>query len=119
MVTKTEGPHAGEFIASEANGSRSRELVTFVSGTPALEAGEIVGKVTASGKYTVYDDGAADGTETAAGVLVGAVDASAADAEAVVIVRDAEVVDSLVTVQTGADRAAAITDLESLGILAR
>jgi hypothetical protein len=44
--------------------------VTFASGTPALQPGEVVARVTASGKYTFYDDGATDGTEDAAGVLV-------------------------------------------------
>ena len=122
MVTKTETAPAGECILSEANGTRSRESVTFVSGTPALKSGEVVAIVTASSKYSTYDNGASDGTEVAAGVLIEDVDASAADATGVILRRDAEVIDSLLTYQSGQDGAAqtaAKVDLTALGIIAR
>jgi hypothetical protein len=44
MSTLTEGQHAGEFLLVEAEGDRSRESVTVLSGQ-TLEAGEVVGKV--------------------------------------------------------------------------
>jgi hypothetical protein len=47
--------------------------------------------VTASGKYTALDPAAVDGSEAAAGILYDAIDASAADAEGVAILRLAEV----------------------------
>lgn len=122
MATKTETAHAGECILSEANGTRSREAVTFVSGTPALKPGEVVAIVTASSKYSTYDNGASDGTEVAAGVLIEDVDASAADATGVILRRDAEVIDSLLTYQAGQDAAAqtaAKVDLAALGLIAR
>ena len=91
MATLTEGKHAGEFIISEGNGWISREAVTIVSGQ-TLVAGTVLGKITASGKYAVYNNGAVDGTETAAGILYDDVDASAADVTgAVMIARMAEV----------------------------
>ena len=88
MPELQEGRYAGEFVVSEGNGSISRETITVLSGE-TLEAG--LGKVTASGKYKALDPAAVDGSEVAAGILYDAVDASAADAEGVAIVRLAEV----------------------------
>ena len=85
-----EGRYAGEFVVSEGNGKISRETITVLSGQ-TLEAGAVLGKVTASGKYKALDPAAVDGSEAAAGILYDAVDASAADAEGVAIVRLAEV----------------------------
>ncbi|WP_339799658.1 head decoration protein [uncultured Marinobacter sp.] len=110
---KTETVRAGEFLVSEANGSRSRESVTLTGG-PYLP-GQVLGVVTASGKYTAYASGASNGTETAVAVLYGPADGSAADVSAVVIARDAEVSEALLT---GAD-ADAITDLAAAGIIPR
>lgn len=110
---KTEATRAGEFLVSEANGKRSRESIT-VTGGP-YPAGQVLGKITASGKYTEYDGAANDGTETAAAVLWDAADGSAADVTAVGVVRDAEVDAALLT---GSD-ADAITDFAAAGIIAR
>jgi predicted small secreted protein len=90
MPELQEGRYAGEFVVSEGNGKISRETITVLSGE-TLEAGAVLGKVTASGKYKVLDPAAVDGSEAAAGILYDAVDASAADAEGVAIVRLAEV----------------------------
>jgi hypothetical protein len=75
----------------------------------------VLGKITASGKYTEYSDGAADGSETAAAILYDNVDASAGDKDAVVIARYAEVSTAMLT----ASDAAGIIDLATLGIIAR
>lgn len=104
---------AGEFLVSEANGNRSRESVTLTGG-PYLP-GQVLGKVTASGKYTAYSSGASNGTQTAAAVLYGAADGSGADVSAAVIARDAEVSEALLT---GAD-ADALADLIAAGIIPR
>ena len=72
MTTLTAAPLTGEFIISEANGTRSREVVTVAAAAAALPAGTVLGKITASGKYVAYSDAASDGTETAAGVLYAA-----------------------------------------------
>jgi len=116
MATYTEARRTGEFLISEASGTRSREEVTIVSGAGALAAGTVLGKITASGKYDAYDDlDTTTGLGTAAGVLYAAVDATAADMPAVVIVRDAEVAEVQLT---GID-AAGITDLAAAGVIVR
>ena len=91
MSTYTEGALPLEFLLSEGNGDISREQVTIVSGTPALKAGRVLGKVTASGKYAAYDNTLANGTEVAAAILTHDVDASAADTLADTIFRLATV----------------------------
>ncbi|MGN7613038.1 head decoration protein [Magnetococcales bacterium HHB-1] len=90
MPELTENRHAGAFIASEGNGSISRETITVLSGQD-LEAGAVLGKVTVSGKYQEVDPAGTDGSEVATAILYDKVDASAADTTGVVIVRLAEV----------------------------
>ncbi len=113
MESKTEGVRSGEFLVSEANGTRSRESVTITGGS--FPAGQVLGMITASKKYTAYASGATDGSENAAAVLYGATDASTADQSAVAIVRDAEISEEL-----AADiDAAAIIELSTKGIITR
>jgi len=113
MAIKTEANRAGEFLLSEANGSRSRESVVLTGGN--YQAGQILGVVTASDKYTEYDAGASDGTETAVAILYAPVDASTSDQSALVIHRDAEVSTELLV---GLDSDAQ-TNLKANGIIAR
>ena len=47
-TTKTEARRTGEFILSEANGTRSREEVTIAAAAGALDVGTLVGKITAT-----------------------------------------------------------------------
>uniref|UniRef100_Q31HU6 Head decoration protein n=1 Tax=Hydrogenovibrio crunogenus (strain DSM 25203 / XCL-2) TaxID=317025 RepID=Q31HU6_HYDCU len=99
----TEKNHAGEFILSEGNGHISREVITVVTGqADILYPGQVLGKITASGKYTPYDVNATDGSETAAAVLYDKVDATAADVNAVAIVRLAELKELVLTDTTQA-----------------
>jgi len=53
--------------------------VTVASGEGVLEAGTVLGKVTASGKYAAYDNAASDGTQTAVAILADKVDATSSD----------------------------------------
>jgi len=121
-ATITEGRRTGEFIVSEANGTRSRETIVIAAGTGALEPGTVLAKLTASGKHVVYDNDGTDGSETAAAILYAAVDATAADAKAVAIVRDAEVNGRCLVWKDGLT-AAAITagtaDLAVAGLIVR
>lgn len=126
MATLTEPRHPAEFLLSEANGHRSRDVVTLASnGSTEIEyeAGAVLGKVTASGKYAVYDSAAVDGTQSAAAVLYEGVTVPATgDLAAVAVVRDAEVKgDGLVYAagQDAAAKTAAATDLAALGIVIR
>jgi hypothetical protein len=118
MTTLTEVFHDGGFIVSEANGHRSRDQVTVLSGE-TLKAGQVVAKVTASGKYVAWDhaqSAEADGTTTPAGILFGAVDASGGDKLGVIIARDAEVNSNEIVWPDAAqasEKAAAIATLRS------
>ncbi|CCG09108.1 head decoration protein [Pararhodospirillum photometricum] len=121
MTTLTETLHAGAFLVSEGNGSISRERITVVSGQD-LQAGAVLGKVTASGKYAAYDNGASDGTQAAAGILFASVDASGGDAHGVAVVRLAEVAKAALVFGSGQDataKTAAYADLAALTIIAR
>lgn len=123
MPVLTEGRHTAEFIASEANGTRSREVVTIDTG--ALAAGTVLARLTGGanvGKYVALTIGGADGAGTAAGVLYAAADATAADAQQVAMVRDCEVADaSLIWPAgiTGGQKTTAIGQLAALGIIVR
>lgn len=91
MTTLTEPTRAGEFLVSEGNGRISRDVETVASGSGKLTAGTVLGRITASGKLAAYDDTATDGSETAVAVLFETVDATSADAKAVIVSRLAEV----------------------------
>ena len=111
----TEARRTGEFLLSEATGTRSREEVTIDLSAGAMVAGTVVSKLTATGKWVEYDNVGTDGTEVAAGVLYAGVPNSAADQKAVVLVRDCEVTGIRLT---GSD-AGGIADLKVLGIIVR
>ena len=70
MSSLLEGSHPGEFLFSEAPGTLSRDNVTVtVPAATTYLAGLVLGKITATGKYVAYNNGASDGSEVAAGVL--------------------------------------------------
>lgn len=122
MATYTEGALPLEPLFFELHPNYNRERVTIAAGTPAMKAGSVVGKITASGKFAHYNNAATDGTGVASGVLLYDVDASAADVEAVVLFRGPAIVtaDDLgwgANDSTGI--AAGITDLAAMSIIAR
>lgn len=123
MATLTEGRHNGEFIGELALGQGYHcDAVTVLSGQN-LVAGAVVGIVTASGKYVAYDNaGTDDGRRTVAGILVDAVNASAADATGLVLRRGPAMVNRTdLTWASGIDaagQATAITAMLALGIKA-
>ncbi len=126
MATKTEPLHTGGFIASEANGERSRETGTVVSGQD-LKAGEVVqldsnGKLTAADGIPNSDDLELD--TPVVGIMFAAIDATGGDiANAVYIARDAEVVDADITYpdesSPGSEKDQTVASLALLGIIAR
>ena len=90
-VLKTVSPYnrgPGHFCVGASDYDRSRETVTIAAAAPAMVAGQLLGKITASGKFTVYDPAAVDGTETFAGLLWDDVADAAADQKAVRVYRD-------------------------------
>lgn len=123
MTTFTEGKHDGEFLLMKEEFDYSVETVTVASGAGKLEAGTVLGKLTSGGKYVAYDNTASDGSEAAAGVLWGNVDATDADAKAVVVVRGpAEIITSRLTwasANNSGAKTAGLADLLALGIVAR
>lgn len=121
MATLNEGKHPGEFIVSESNGTRSRGAGTILSGENVV-AGELLGKVTASGKYAAYDNAAVDGRETVVAIAYDNTDATAGDvAGAVLFLRDAEVRASDLTYNTAVQGEidTANTELAALGLIVR
>lgn len=121
MTILTEGRHTAEFLVSEANGARSRDVVTILSGE-VLGPGAVLGMVTASGKYVELNPGGADGSEVAAAILYEGVDATAADTTRTALLRDAEVNGGEIVWPdgiTGPQKTTAIGQLAALGILVR
>ena len=94
----TERKYAGEFILSESPGKISRDtVVVTVGATTTLQAGQVLGKITATGKYVPVANGAtpaSDGSQVAAAILyeqqVNAT-GSPVDVDAVVVNWSAEV----------------------------
>lgn len=112
----------GHFIVREANGYRSRHAALIAAGAGKLNAGAVLGKITASGKYAPLNPGAGDGSETAVAVLYEGCDATDGDVRRTMIVRDAEIhADVLIYADgvTDAQKTAALADLASAGLIAR
>jgi len=122
MNVLTEGSRRNaEFLISEAEHFRAREKVTVAPGADTtLEAGTVLGIITASGKYAIYDPDAVDGTESVAGILYE--EAKNADVERTVIVREAQVKADKLAWFDGADAgeiATGTAELLALGIVVR
>ena len=123
MTTLTEGKHAGGFLVWEVLRDYTRETVTLVSGTGKLAPGTVLGRITTGGKYTILTPGASNGSQNAAGILWGPVDATDADAPGVVILRGPAIVNRHEIIwPEGASEAqitTATTALAALGIILR
>lgn len=110
-----QGKFTGEFLLSEANGTRSREQINIDSTAGALVPGTLLGKLTTGGDHVAYNNGASDGSQTCVGILYAFAPDSTSDQKAVMIARDAEVQESELTGLDTAGRA----DLAALGIIVR
>ncbi|AZF09402.1 hypothetical protein C4J93_1188 [Pseudomonas sp. R2-37-08W] len=87
---KIESMHAGEFLLSEGPGTISREAINVAAG-PALEPGQLLGLVTATGEFAPYQPTAEDGSENAMAILYGPLGQSDVVRRGRAIVRQAEV----------------------------
>lgn len=118
----TEGLNMGDLLKYEAPNLYSRDLVTVAAGQ-TLSLGAVVGIVAATAKVKVLDPSATDGSEVAAGVMIQPCDAALADREdGLMIARHAMVSDHALAWPTGitvAEKAAAIQQLKTIGILVR
>ena len=112
MELYTNGVRNAEFLLSEANGQRSRELVIIPSGQGQLAAGTLL---------TASNTKAVDGVD-AVKVLYNAVDATSEAVKATAVARDAEVHGELLGWQadtTNDEKLLAAIDLEASGIIVR
>jgi len=114
------------FLLSEAAGRRSRSIVTIANGAGKLEAGTVLGKVTATGEYVPAPNAEVvgkEGAETAVAILAYGVDATDQAVEVTAIDRDAEAklpmlsFDASVDDQTKTD--AKVAQLDAAGIRVR
>lgn len=121
MAVFTETNRVGDVVKREFDQLHNRETVTVDTGV--LKVGTVLGRITASGKYVLHDNAAADGSQNAVAVLLADVDATSADVLAPALVRGPAIVsnDALIFKSgiSAPNRAAAITALAALGIVAR
>ena len=114
-------------LLSELPGTQSRDEVTIPSGTGLVEAGTVLGEITATlGHFVPSADGAvvgSEGAETAKVILGYTVDAAYEDVRAVEIARGAEWKAPLLkfdaSVDTDAKQETKIAQLKAVGILVR
>lgn len=123
MTTLVEPKQDGGFLVWEVLRDYTRETVTIASGAGKIAPGTVLGKITTGGKYTGLAPAATNGSQTPAGILWAGVDATAADALGVVILRGPAIVNRSELIwpagATDAQITAAITALAALGILLR
>ena len=123
MATLTEGKHAGGFLVWEVLREFNRETITITSGAGKVAPGTVRGKITTGGKYTGLAPAATNGSQNPAGILWAGVDATAAAALGVVILRGPAIVNRNELVwpagATEAQITAATTALAALGIVLR
>ena len=123
MPVLTEPPSMGDVLKYEVNPNYTREVITLLIGTN-YPSGAVLGRITASGKYTLSPATGADGSQVASAVLLYAVDATLADATGIVVARGPTIVSRAglaygATVDDGTKIAAKITQLAAVGIIAR
>ena len=97
----------------------SRENIVVVAGSGPLPTGTVLGKITANGKYGVYDNAGTGGVEVAAAILAEPVDATTVDQAAAGVVRFAKVAPGGLTWKaslTDPDKTAGLADLAANGI---
>ena len=123
MTVLTQPPTMGDVLKYELNPNFTRETVTLLAGT-AYPVGAVLGRITASGKYKLATSGGSDGAQNAAAVLLYATDATAADQNAVVILRGPSIVSKAAlvfdaTIDDAAKIATKHGQLAALGIIPR
>ena len=123
MTVLTQPPTIGDVLKYEVNPNFTRETITLLAGA-IYPVGAVLGKITASGKYKLATSGGSDGAQTAAAVLLYAVDAAEADATAIILACGPAIVSQAAlvfdaTVDDGAKVATKHGQLAALGIIPR
>ena len=123
MSVLTQPPTMGDVLKYELNPNFTRETVTLLAGT-SYPVGAVLGRITASGKMKLSTSTGTDGAQNAAAVLLYAVDATAADATGIVVLRGPAIVSKAAlvfdaSVDDAAKTAAKHAQLTALGIIPR
>lgn len=122
MPVLQEPNNLGDLLKYEAPNLYSRDLATVAAGQQ-LSLGTVVGLESATNKLHALDPAATDGTEVAIGVLATDVDAALIDVDDALLIARHAIVASAVIIWpagiTAAERATAISQLKTLGVLIR
>ena len=123
MTVLTEAPSQGDVVKIQFDPNYTNEVITLLLGSN-YKAGSVLGKITASGKYTLSAATGADGAQVAVAVLLYPVNATLADAVGIVLVRGPSIVSRAGlayegTVNDAAKITAKIAQLAAVGIIAR
>lgn len=122
MPAITQTHNLGDLLKYEAPNLYSRDRASVAAGQN-LELGAVVATVTASGKIKRFDPSASDGTQVPAGVMLADCDASLIDREdGLLVARHAIVAEHALVWPVGitpGEKASAIANLKSLGVLVR
>jgi hypothetical protein len=123
MSVLTQPPTMGDVLKYELNPNFTRETVTLLAGTN-YPVGAVLGRITASGKMKLSTATGTDGAQNAAAVLLYDVDATAADATGIVVMRGPAIVSKAgllfdASVDDAAKTAAKHAQLTALGIVPR
>jgi hypothetical protein len=119
MAVISESAYLADLVKFEESHRYSRKLETVASGQN-LDLGAVVGLNTTDGKIYALNPAAADGTQTAVGVLIESVDATLLDKSALILARHAIVADKALLWPAGItnpQKIAALAQLEALGVL--
>lgn len=122
----TAAPSLGDLVKHDANPEYTREIVTLKSGQE-YPAGAVLGKITASGHYTLAtatETAGLEGAEVACAVLLENVDATTAEADGLVLARGMSIVaENALTmdasVDTALERELKTQQLAAYGIVVR
>lgn len=121
MTVLTEGTHDGGFLIAEASGDRSRD-VGVLQLLENLQAGTVLGRVTASGELVQYNPAGGDGSEVVDSILFANVDATLVAKKVTLISRDATYNSREIVWDVALDAAAILVGeagLKNLGLIGR
>lgn len=123
MTVLTQPATMGDVLKYEVNPNYTRETVTLLAGI-AYPVGSVLGRITASDKYTLSPETGSDGSETALGVLLYAVDATGGDGIGLLLARGPAIVSKAAlvfdaTVDDAPKIDAKLGQLAALGIIPR
>jgi hypothetical protein len=115
-----ETRRSGFYLGESASPNIINEEVIVASGSGVLYPGQVLGRVTASGKYVPHDNALANGGEVATAILFHKVDATGADVKTVATTNGPATINgNLLTFKAGIsapNKAAALTALRAKGL---